>query len=108
MEKCQTAIHDLIDVYARERITFQGITLTEIPVQYRDFGVSTWDVQIAPSGRLVEMGHERQEVPGDRGPDDGTVTTVPAPPDAGPGPAGQVVDAVGPGGPVPGDADTAV
>jgi hypothetical protein len=64
METLQAAIHDWLDLHARRRQTFPGVTVTAIPVTYRDFGTTYWDVQIAPSGGLrpaeVEVGDDEQ------------------------------------------------
>lgn len=61
METLQAAIHDWLDLAARRRTAFPGITVTRIPVMYRDFGTSYWDVQIVPSGGLRPMEVEVDE-----------------------------------------------
>lgn len=60
VEKCQEAIHDMLDIAAAQGIGFEGITFTDIPVQYRDFGLSVWDVQIAPAGHLIPLEYDRE------------------------------------------------
>ena len=54
LEALQRTLHELVDLHLRAGRPFDGITISALPLQYRDTGVSMWDVTFAPHTGEVE------------------------------------------------------
>jgi hypothetical protein len=54
LEALQRTLHELIDLHLKAGMPFEGITISALPLQYRDAGLSVWDVAITPHTGQVE------------------------------------------------------
>lgn len=67
-EDLQAVIHDLSDLSAQAGVEqFNGIVIEDLPVQYRDMGLSHWKVTFEPQppsrNRPVEEADEVAQAP---------------------------------------------
>lgn len=54
VEALQRTLHEIIDLHLKAGRPFEGMTISALPLQYRDFGMSVWDITIEPHTGMVE------------------------------------------------------
>jgi hypothetical protein len=74
IESLQRTLHELVDLHLKSGRPFNGITISALPLQYRDTGVSIWDVTFAPHQPVEEVEETIVEEDADEPEDDEDAT----------------------------------